>query len=147
MTVSIQREPIDVASEYAQLVGPQPGAAVATFTGYVRDHSDAHAVSQLELEHYPEMAQKVLMALGERAADQFGLSRWRIVHRYGLLDVAETIVWVGAVAEHRGEAISASELMMDTLKTDAPFWKREISATGAAWVAATEEDETALSRW
>ena len=102
MTVSIQREPIDVASEYAQLVGPRPGAAVATFTGYVRDHSDAHAVSQLELEHYPEMALKVLMALGERAADQFGLSRWRIVHRYGLLDVAETIVWVGAVAEHRG---------------------------------------------
>jgi molybdopterin synthase catalytic subunit len=95
MTVSIQREPIDVASEYAQLVGPRPGAAVATFTGYVRDHSDAHAVSQLELEHYPEMALKVLMALGERAADQFGLSRWRIVHRYGLLDVAETIVWVG----------------------------------------------------
>jgi molybdopterin synthase catalytic subunit len=147
MTVSIQREPIDVASEYAQLVGPQPGAAVATFTGYVRDHSDAHAVSQLELEHYPEMAQKVLMALGERAADQFGLSRWRIVHRYGLLDVAETIVWVGAVADHRGEAISASELMMDTLKTDAPFWKREQGPDGQVWVASKAVDQNRRARW
>ena len=107
------------------MVGDRPGAAVATFTGYVRDHSDERPVGTLELEHYPEMAQRVLAELGEEAASRYGLSRWRIVHRFGVLGVSESIVWVGAVADHRGDAISACELIMDSLKTDAPFWKRE----------------------
>ena len=93
------------------------------------------------------MARKVLKDLGQLAAERFDLSNWRIVHRFGPLAVSETIVWVGAVADHRGEAISACELMMDTLKTDAPFWKREITAKGADWVASKAEDEDALARW
>jgi molybdopterin synthase catalytic subunit len=147
VSVALQNEAIDVAAEYAQLVGDKPGAAVATFTGYVRDHSNAHAVTELELEHYPEMARKVLEDLGLSAAERFGLSSWRIVHRFGRLAVLDTIVWVGAVADHRGEAISACELMMDTLKTDAPFWKREQGPTGEQWVASRDSDAERRARW
>ena len=147
MSVSLQAEAIDVAAEYAQLVGDRPSAAVATFTGYVRDHSDERPVATLELEHYPEMAQRVLAELGEKAASRYGLSRWRIVHRFGMLGVAESIVWVGAVADHRGDAISACELMMDSLKTDAPFWKREEGQGGAQWVASRASDAQRRARW
>jgi molybdopterin synthase catalytic subunit len=147
VSVSLQSEAIDVAAEYAQLVGDKPGAAVATFTGYVRDHSDAQTVTELELEHYPEMARKVLENLGQSAAERFGLSSWRIVHRFGRLAVSETIVWVGAVANHRGEAISACELMMDTLKTDAPFWKREQGPAGDQWVDSRDGDNQRRARW
>ena len=147
MSVSLQAEAIDVTAEYAQLVGDRPGAAVATFTGYVRDHSDERPVATLELEHYPEMARKVLEDLGQSAAERFGLSSWRIVHRFGRLAVRETIVWVGAVADHRGEAISACEFMMDTLKTDAPFWKREEGPAGEQWVASRNSDTERRARW
>ena len=104
-------------------------------------------MSELELEHYPEMARKVLENLGQSAAERFGLSSWRIVHRFGRLAVSETIVWVGAVADHRGEAISACELMMDTLKTDAPFWKREQGPAGEQWVASRDSDTERRARW
>ena len=147
MSVSLKSEAIDVAAEYAELIGDQPGAAVATFTGYVRGHAEGAAVTALELEHYPEMAQKVLMTLGETAAERFKLTRWRIVHRHGSLAVLDSIVWVGAVAEHRGEAIAACEFMMDTLKTDAPFWKREEGAAGDKWVALRDTDTRRRERW
>ena len=136
-----------MAAEYAELIGDQPGAAVATFTGYVRGHAEGVAVTALELEHYPEMAQKVLMTLGETAAERFKLTRWRIVHRHGSLAVSDSIVWVGAVAEHRGEAIAACEFMMDTLKTDAPFWKREEGVAGDKWVAQRDIDTRRRERW
>ena len=93
------------------------------------------------------MAQKVLLSLGEAAAERFKLSRWRIVHRHGSLAVMESIVWVGAVAEHRGEAIAACEFMMDTLKTDAPFWKREQGGAGEQWVAQRDIDIHRRERW
>ena len=147
MTVSVQAEPINIGDEYAALVGDAPGAAVATFTGYVRDHTGDNPVSVLHLEHYPEMAIKVLQSLGQEALARFGLLEWRIVHRFGSLSVGETIVWVGAVADHRGEAISACEFMMDTLKTDAPFWKREQSTEGTHWVASRGQDEQRRVRW
>ena len=105
------------------------------------------AVTELALEHYPEMAQKVLDELGHAAAERFQLSQWRIVHRYGVLGVSETIVWVGAVADHRGEAISACEFMMDSLKTDAPFWKREQRLTGEQWVTSRDSDNARRARW
>ena len=147
MSVALQAEAIDVAAEYSALVGPAPGAAVATFTGYVRGESAGRAVASLELEHYPEMALKVLEELGQQAEARFQLSRWRIVHRFGQLGLAETIVWVGAVADHRGEAISACEFMMDTLKTDAPFWKREQGPDGGDWVGSRESDSRRRARW
>ncbi len=147
MSVCLQAESIDVAAEYARLVGDTPGAAVATFTGYVRDHTDQQVVTELALEHYPEMAQKVLDELGRSAAQRFQLSQWRIVHRYGVLRVSETIVGVGAVADHRGDAMSACEFMMDSLKTDAPFWKREQGPAGEQWVASRDSDNQRRARW
>ena len=147
MSASLQAEAIDVGAEYTQLVGDRPGAAVATFAGYVREHSDERPVVALELEHYPEMAQRVLTEVGEEAASRYGLIRWRIVHRFGMLAVSEIIVWVGAVADHRGDAISACELMMDSLKTDAPFWKREQGEGGAQWVASRASDAQRRARW
>jgi molybdopterin synthase catalytic subunit len=147
VSVCLQAESIDVAAEYARLVGDTPGAAVATFTGYVRDHTDQQVVTELALEHYPEMAQKVLDELGRSAAQRFQLSQWRIVHRYGVLGVSETIVWVGAVADHRGDAMSACEFMMDSLKTDAPFWKREQGPAGEQWVASRDSDNQRRARW
>ena len=147
MSVSLQAEPIDIGGEYAALVDDTPGAAVATFTGYVRDHSGENLVGVLELEHYPEMALKVLKDLGQQATDRFSLRRWRIVHRFGSLPVGETIVWVGAVADHRGEAIGACEFMMDVLKTDAPFWKREQGPGGDHWVTNRERDSQRRDRW
>ena len=147
MSVAIQAAAIDVAEEYARLVESAPGAAVATFTGYVRDFSEETAVHALELEHYPEMAQVVLQALGDSAAERFGLAGWRVVHRYGVLSVAETIVWVGTVAAHRGDALSACEYMMDTLKTDAPFWKREHGPSGNSWVQRRGSDDERRARW
>ena len=147
MTISIQREPIDPTLEYDRLVGESPGPAVATFTGYVRDHADDRQVCMLELEHYPEMASRVLKDLGCKATLQFDLSNWRIVHRFGELKVEESIVWVGAMADHRGEAISACEFMLDTLKTDAPFWKREIGPAGKSWVSSRTVDLRRRARW
>ncbi len=147
MSVSLQPEAINVAAEYAELIGDEPGAAVATFTGYVRGHAEGQALTALELEHYPEMAQKVLLSLGKTAVERFKLSRWRIVHRFGSLSVMDSIVWVGAVAEHRGEAIAACEFMMDTLKTDAPFWKREQGGAGEQWVARRDIDIYRRKRW
>ena len=94
MSVSLQVEAIDVATEYAALIGDEPGAAVVTFTGYVRKYVSGQAVTALELEHYPEMAESVLSELGRTAAERFGPSCWRIVHRYGSLSVLENIVWV-----------------------------------------------------
>ena len=93
------------------------------------------------------MAQKVLYEFGHAAAERFQLSQWRIVHRYGVLGVSETIVWVGAVADHRGEAMSACEFMMDSLKTDAPFWKRERFDDEVVLVTVNGLDEDRRLRW
>ena len=145
LTVDILHDALDPAAELAALSGHDPSAGgVASFVGQVR--AEAGLVA-LELEHYPEMARKVLENLGQSAAERFGLSNWRIVHRFGRLAVSETIVWVGAVADHRGEAISACELMMDTLKTDAPFWKREQGPAGEQWVASRDSDTERRARW
>lgn len=147
MTVTVQATAFSPAAEYEALIQISPGAAVATFAGFVRDFSDSGAVSTLELEHYPGMAERVLEELGERAAERFGLRGWRIIHRHGLMSVGEVIVWVGTVSDHRGEALAACEFIMDTLKTDAPFWKRESGVDGTRWVSAKTADTVRRARW
>lgn len=148
MDVCVQRQPFDPAAEYAALIARAAGAAVATFTGYVRDFAADGPVSQLELEHYPGMAEAVLSELGERTAKRFALRGWRIVHRFGALSAGDIIVWVGTVADHRAEAFAACECLMDTLKTEAPFWKREHHPDGGgAWVDASHDDLQRRERW
>jgi molybdopterin synthase catalytic subunit len=146
--VLVQSDTFDVETEYRRLVGEYPGSAVVTFAGYVRDHCDSGAVVALELEHYPEMTESILESLGQQAEIRFGLRAWRIVHRFGTLSRSDPIVWVGVVAEHRTEAFQGCQFIMDTLKTDAPFWKREHLADGSAcWVASQYQDEQRRAQW
>lgn len=147
MSVVIQAGAFGATREYDSLVEAHPGAAVVTFTGYVRDFSGQRPVETLELEHYPGMAERVLEALGVEASRRFGLRGWRIVHRYGCLAVAEPIVWAGVVADHRADAFAACEFVMDALKTDAPFWKREHGQGQSSWVAARITDDERRARW
>ncbi len=147
MSAVVQADAFSPTLVYEALISECPGAAVATFTGYVRDFNADDSVQLLELEHYPGMAERVLVELGDSAMVRFNLRAWRIIHRYGALVVNEPIVWVAAVADHRGNAFAACEFMMDTLKTTAPFWKREHSDRGAQWLAARELDLQRGERW
>ena len=124
-----------------------PSAAVATFSGFVRDFNDEGSVDSLYLECYVEMATRVLTDLGAEASGRFGLKAWQIVHRYGKLQTADPIVFVATSADHRGEAFAACEFGMDTLKTDAPFWKREHSGQESSWVKVQASDLERKARW
>ncbi len=147
MSALVQTDAFSPTLAYEALLNECPGAAAATFCGYVRDFSDTGAVHLLELEHYPGMAEQVLAQLGERALVRFELRAWRIIHRYGPLAVNEPIVWVAAIADHRANAFAACEFMMDTLKTNAPFWKREHTERGAQWLSARASDARRDERW
>ena len=124
-----------------------PDAAVATFAGFVRDFNDNGQIDRLYLECYVEMAVRVLTDLGNTAEQRFGLQAWQIVHRYGEMQTTDPIVFVATSADHRGEAFAGCEFVMDTLKTDAPFWKREHSGDAGQWVTVREEDRDRRERW
>ncbi|MDN3713230.1 molybdenum cofactor biosynthesis protein MoaE [Paracoccus cavernae] len=144
MSARVQTESFDLAAELAGF-GADAGAVV-TFQGLVR--SEDGRLTALELEHYPGMTEKALTRFGEEAAARFGLSDWRIIHRYGTLAVGETIMMVACAARHRADAFDGAMYLMDWLKSRAPFWKREITADGPGeWVDAKDTDEAALSRW
>lgn len=153
MRVFVQQENFSVSDQYASLVRSCPGAAVVTFTGHVRDFCADSPVSDsaivgLELEHYPGMTESVLKRIGREAAERFALREWRIVHRFGVLAFPDPIVWVGVVADHRGPAFDGCQFIMDALKTDAPFWKKEHWGNGmATWVEARAEDDQRRERW
>ncbi len=148
MQVFIQKESFDVGAHYDFLVRAFSGAAVVTFTGYVREYCDQGDLTGLELEHYPAMTERRLQELGEEAAARFDLKTWRIVHRYGRLEVTDPIVWAGVVADHRGAAFDGCQFIMDTLKTDVPFWKREYLSNGKVqWVEAKNNDNLRRQRW
>ncbi|MGP9806107.1 molybdenum cofactor biosynthesis protein MoaE [Paracoccus sp. NSM] len=143
MAARVQAEPFDPALVVAGL-GDGAGAQV-TFVGIVRDDGDLAA---MEIEHYPGMTEAALTDYGHGAAERFGLTGWRVVHRYGRLAVGEPIMMVATAARHRRAAFDAADYLMDWLKSRAPFWKREIRRDGSsAWVAARDEDETSLARW
>ncbi len=147
MGVRVQIEPFDGAQEYDRLAA-SGHAAVAVFSGQVRDFGYLGDVSLLELEHYPGMTERVLTEIGDSASARFSLLSWRIIHRYGPLKAGEAIVWVGVTAHHREAAFAGCEFIMDHLKTNAPFWKKERHADGKAhWVAAADTDEQRRRRW
>ena len=137
-------DPGDLATRFYQ---SHPDAAVATFAGFVRDFNDERQVDSLYLECYVEMATRVLNDLGNTAQQRFGLRAWQIVHRYGEMETADPIVFVATSADHRGEAFAACEFVMDTLKTDAPFWKREHSGDEGQWVTVKDVDKDRRERW
>ena len=137
----VQREPIAVADELARL---EPSGAVATFTGSVRADD---GVAILELEHYPGATERALATLCETAVTRWSLSAATIVHRVGPMAPGERIVFVGAAADHRAAALEACAFLIDRLKTDAPFWKRETRGADARWVEPRAADDAAAERW
>lgn len=144
MSVRVQTAPFDPAAELAHF-GAGAGAVV-TFTGLVRD--DTGTMAALEIEHYPGMTERALSEYGRQAAERFGLTDWRIIHRHGRLAVGQSIMMVATAARHRHAAFQAADYLMDWLKSRAPFWKREIGRDGVTrWVDAKTSDEDALSRW
>lgn len=146
--VSIQTADFDAGQEQARLrAGDGRVGAVCTFLGTVRDRNGGDAVSSMELEHYPGMTEQAIEAMIDQAMARFDIIAVRVIHRVGLLQPTEQIVWVGVSSAHRGQSFQACEFLMDYLKTQAPFWKKEQTPTGAHWVDARESDDAALARW
>jgi molybdopterin synthase catalytic subunit len=144
--VRVQAEPFDYGAECAGFgAGGRGVGAVVTFLGIVRD--DSGQLARMEIEHYPGMTEKAIAAIAEEAHVRWSLAELLVIHRYGPLAPGEAIMMVATAARHRVAAFEAEEFLMDYLKSRAPFWKKEIGADGATWVAATEEDEEALTRW
>ena len=146
--VVIQTADFDVAQEIAALrAGDARVGAVCSFIGTVRDRSDGVSVSTMELEHYQGMTEKSIEAMIDEAQRRFDIHGARVVHRVGLLQPTDQIVLVAVTSAHRGERFKACEFLMDYLKTQAPFWKKEQTPRGAQWVDARVSDDAALARW
>ena len=146
--VAIQTEDFDLSTEVAQLRAANPGVgAVCSFVGTVRDRNDGQSVSTLALEHYPGMTEKAIEAMIDEAHQRFDILGARVIHRVGLLQPLDQIVLVVVSSAHRGQSFQACEFLMDYLKTQAPFWKKEQTPEGARWVDARVSDDAALARW
>jgi molybdopterin synthase catalytic subunit len=148
--VVIQTQDFDVSQEVAALrAGDMRVGAVCTFLGTVRDRNAGTegSVSALELEHYPGMTEKSIEAMIDEAHRRFDMFGARVVHRVGLMQPLDQIVLVAVTSAHRGESFKACEFLMDYLKTQAPFWKKEQTPEGAHWVDARVSDDAALARW
>jgi len=146
--VFIQTADFNLAGEIASLrAGDKRIGAVCAFVGTVRDRNDGAQVASLELEHYPGMTEKAIEAMLDAAHQRFDILDCRVVHRIGLLQPLDQIVLVAVTSAHRGESFQACEFIMDYLKTQAPFWKKEQTPDGARWVDARVADDAALQRW
>jgi molybdenum cofactor biosynthesis protein B len=146
--ISVQADPVDAGAEYRRFADSCPTAgAIASFAGLVRPASDGADVAALELEHHPSFTLKVIEAIAEAARGRFALLGLVIIHRYGRLAPGEPIVFVAAAAEHRRAAFEAVDYLMDRLKTEAPFWKREIGPGGSRWIEARPVDYADRERW
>ena len=146
MRLSVQSDPFDLGAEsHAFAAGLVTSGAVVTFTGLVRDNGGT--LSAMEIEHYPGMTERAIRAIIDQAMDRWSLEDALVIHRHGRLRAQEPIMMVATAARHRADAFAAAEFLMDYLKSRAPFWKKEIGADGAEWVAAKDEDEAALTRW
>lgn len=146
--VSIQAEDFDLSTEVARLRNANPGVgAVCAFVGTVRDRNEGQGVHSMELEHYPGMTEKAIEAMIDAAHGRFDIFGVRVIHRVGVLQPMDQIVLVVVTSAHRGESFQACEFLMDYLKTQAPFWKKEQTPEGARWVDARVSDDAALQRW
>jgi molybdopterin synthase catalytic subunit len=146
--VSVQAADFDLSAEVSALRAADHGVgAVASFIGTVRDRSDGTGVSAMELEHYPGMTERSIEAMIDQALARFDIRAARVVHRIGLLQPGDQIVLVAVSSAHRGQAFQACEFLMDYLKTQAPFWKKESTPDGERWVDARVADDAALARW
>lgn len=148
MAVRVQTEDFDAGAEInrMRLIRPDIGA-VAAFIGQVRDLNNGDQITTLTLEHYPGMTEKALEAIIEQAKQRWNIFDALVVHRIGTLKPTDQIVLVVVSGAHRGEAFAACEFIMDYLKTEAPFWKKEQTPAGEHWVEARTSDNAARERW
>ena len=146
--VCIQTQDFD-AGEVLRLLRANDSrvGAVCSFIGVVRDRNDGQSVSSMELEHYPGMTEKAVEAMVDDAVARFGIYGVRVIHRVGLLQPLDQVVMVAVTSAHRGTSFQACEFLMDFLKTQAPFWKKEQTPQGARWVDARVADDAALAKW
>ena len=146
--VSIQTQDFDLAREIEALrANDKRVGAVCSFIGTVRDRNDGLSVQSMELEHYPGMTEKAIEAMIDEAMTRFDIFAARVIHRVGLLQPLDQVVMVAVTSAHRGESFKACEFLMDYLKTQAPFWKKEETPHGARWVDARVSDDAALAKW
>ncbi|MFA6114389.1 MAG: molybdenum cofactor biosynthesis protein MoaE [Sphingomonas sp.] len=141
--VIVQHEPIDQAAEFEAIMASGVGG-IATFAGVVRADD---GVTTLELEHYPGATEAALRSLAEEAAGRWGLAAASVVHRVGVMQPGELVVFVGTAAAHRSAALESCAFLIDRLKTEAPFWKRETRGDEARWVEPRDGDTHAAARW
>ena len=147
MDIRVQDTVFDLGFE-AQAFADRTSAsgAVVTFTGIVRNNAEG-TLDYMDIEHYPGMTEAALRQIAEEAHAKWSLEDALIIHRVGKMRAGEMIMMVATASRHREDAFEAAEFLMDFLKSRAPFWKKEVSRDGADWVAARDEDETALARW
>jgi len=148
MLISVQQEDFDVAAVTRELRGNRKDiGAVVTFSGIVRDQSTEQNLIALELEHYPGMTEKALEEIANSAMKRWDIVDLAITHRVGQLKPSENIVMVVVISAHRKEAFEACEFLMDYLKTQAPFWKKEITRQGEKWIEFKQSDQQAADNW
>ena len=151
--ISVQTEDFDIAAEY-QYLREQAGdaGAIVTFTGLVReiydhDNSAAEKIQSLTLEHYPGMTEKALQSIVDAANQKWTLLSTRVIHRVGPLQPTDQIVFVGTASAHRQNAFDAARFIMDYLKSEAPFWKKQSTDSGDEWIESRQSDAEALESW
>lgn len=145
--IKVQAEPLEQGAVTAWLQADAAAGAVVVFSGLVRNHNDGQNVTQLTLEHYPGMTEQALAAIVADARQRWPLARVAVVHRVGPMVPGDLIVLVGVASSHRAAAFEAAACVMDRLKTEAPFWKKEQGAEGSRWVDARASDREAAERW
>ena len=147
-TIRIQQADFDIAQEIAALTRGRTGiGAVVSFSGICRGSENGEPIAALTLEHYPGMAEEEIKRHADEAVSRWPLTGLTVIHRVGRIAPGENIVLVLAASQHRQAAFHAAEFLMDYLKTNAPFWKREESARGSSWIEAHDQDDVAAARW
>lgn len=148
ITVRVQTQDFDLGLELGALRNARKDTgAVVSFVGQVRDLNEGQLISQLTLEHYPGMTEKALETIVRQAQNRWNIFDALVIHRVGTLQPSDQIVLVAVSSAHRFEAFKACEFVMDYLKTEAPFWKKETTTTGEHWLEAKDSDEEARARW
>lgn len=148
MAVRVQTEDFDLTTEIAQLSANTPKVgAIVNFVGVVRDLNEGEQIAEMELEHYPGMTEKALEDIIAQARSRWDLFDALVIHRVGPLKPLDQIVLVAVTSAHRGEAFAACEFIIDYLKTQAPFWKKEQTPKGSRWVDARVTDDEAMKKW
>lgn len=147
MTITITSDDFDVAAEHSALASAANTGAVVIFSGLVRPQGEHGELLAMELEHYPGMTENSIATIISEARQRWPVSAVRVIHRIGQLAPGDNIVLVGVAATHRTVAFAACEFVMDYLKTQAPFWKKEITKNGSFWIEQKQKDTQAAARW